>query len=1025
MDCCGVDHHRPEYTPQQRIDLDTVLAFNRDLVAALEGCRDLRGVQDLLDPDPLRYMWVDEGSGHIPEFLARARAALDAAPTPAGHRRAAGVPASASGSATRPGIAAAPDGRTLVTWLEWEVDRGERVVARLRGADGAGEPEVLTPGAADCFRPTALFDAAGTPWVLYGRSVDRRVTVFAQHRDGAGWSAPEQVGTTEHPSFNQEAVAHADGRVEVVWQGRRDAAFGAWSRTWHPASGWAEARLVSAPADGDDRVGNVWDPTVAALPGGASAYAWTEYAANSYRTVVSLPGPDGGARLVRPISSGTDYALHPSLAVTLDGSLWCAVDVVTVQGHGGSGPTRLRALADVAARLAPTGARPEGQYIPAELLPDVSVTLRVVRVTADGLFEADGVLADGLDVTPSGLPRLAADGAGGLTVAYRVHRRLPLMTYYWEVAAQTLGPDGWAAPVTFSGSDGSAEEVSVAGTPGGAVLCWQTDGRLERSLTWTEGFGGRECPNLIEHQGEIIWHAVHGPGEVRVGELTARGPARAVRPAAPIHSDHRLEARRWRQAPAGDTARHTTEVDGEVLALHWGDLHRHSLISRCTSGDEPSLEDFYRYAWDVCDYDFWAVTDHSENSSAYQWWCIQKTADLFDVPGRFAPFYGFEWTGTTGHQNVIFDSARRGAPIYSSYALGAQTPDELWARLRSHPEFPALTIPHHPGSAMVPFDWDYYDPEFLRIVEVFQACRGNYEDDGCYRQYADGTLPGTFVLDGLRRGHRFGLIASSDHGNGASFLGVYARSLDRAALFEGFRARRVFAATTRDVAVEARLETAEGVTFMGGETRTAGAVTLDVRARGYTDLAAIDLVRDGVVVHRVRPDPGLPPGWTAVPLRLEWGRGEATVDWSGELAVDGGRVLAAPFWSPEVTAVEERRVTWAASTRSFGAPYGAQRGGIELTVLAGPGAVVRITTRHGALAVDAAKLADVAVELPVTVPGRFTAGPGLGGLSTLGDREHHVRFTDGPVDRPTFYYARVHQVDGETAWSSPIWVDPA
>jgi len=52
-------------------------------------------------------------------------------------------------------------------------------------------------------------------------------------------------------------------------------------------------------------------------------------------------------------------------------------------------------------------------------------------------------------------------------------------------------------------------------------------------------------------------------------------------------------------------------------------------------------------------------------------------------------------------------------------------------------------------------------------------------------QLADGggRVPG-------RRGHRFGLIASSDHGHGASYVGAYAERLDRAAVFDALRQRR-------------------------------------------------------------------------------------------------------------------------------------------------------------------------------------------------------------------------------------------
>ena len=149
-----------------------------------------------------------------------------------------------------------------------------------------------------------------------------------------------------------------------------------------------------------------------------------------------------------------------------------------------------------------------------------------------------------------------------------------------------------------------------------------------------------------------------------------------------------------REAPG----RYVAEVGGCSYSLYWGDLHRHSLVSRCTAGDEPSLEDFYRYAWDVCEYDFWAVTDHAENSSEYQWWTIQKIADLFHVADRFVPLYGFEWTSAdTGHQNVIYGDVERGAPIFSAFAEGSTDPAGLWEGLAQHPDYPAITIPHHPG----------------------------------------------------------------------------------------------------------------------------------------------------------------------------------------------------------------------------------------------------------------------------------------------------------------------------------------
>ncbi len=1013
MSCCGLDHHQGGYTARQQQDLDRVLAFNRRLATAIEDCVDISAVESLLDPDPMRYMWVDEGGGRLTDYLATADDALTAASPLQGHRRAPGRTVCEPRSAARPAVATAPDGRVLHVWIEWQVDVGECIFVALADSPTAEvTPVALTADPADCFRPSAAFDAHGVPWVCYGRSQNGRVDVWAHRFEPeTGWGAAEQVSSTGHPSFNQEVVAHPDSSVEVVWQGPSGTGFGIWSRRWRSGT-WDEEKLVSAGA-----AGNAWDPAVAVRPNGGSAYAWSEYVNGSYRVVVCTADNAGDVRPPCPVSSGTDYALHPSLAVTPDGAVWCAFDMIAIHGHGGSGPTRLRPVEELDEAPRILGVRESGDSVPPELLPDVTASLRVVKVQSDELFEADGVLAEGLDVVPGGLPRLVAAAHGGLTVVYRVHRRLPLMTYYWEVAAQTLGPDGWSKPITFAGSDGTLEEAALAPVADGIIVTWQTDGRLERSLTWTEGFGGRECPKLLEHLGSVVWHGMHGVGAIRSAVIsTDGGPARASNPLTTVAGNDRREVRGW---AAQESPRYTTAVQGTELTLYWGDLHRHSLVSRCTSGDEPSLEDFYRYGWDVCDYDFWAVTDHSENSSAYQWWSIQKIADLFRVDDRFVPLYGFEWTSNTGHQNVIYGSEERGAPIYSSFAAGSQTPDELWSSLRRHPNYPAITIPHHPGSAMIPYDWNYYDAEYLRLVEVFQACRGNYEQQGCFRQYSDGTLDGTFVLDGLKRDYRFGLIASSDHGNGASYVGAFAERLDRQSVFEALHSRRVFGATTRDVMVDVRVAGA----FMGSEVTHTGPVEIDVLARGFRDLARVELVRNGETIRSEEPDLHLPEGWVQMPLRVEFGQSATNTDWSGHVRIAGGRILQTPFWGPEVVSADEQEVRWVASTKTFGEPYGSQRGGIEVTLIGPPEATVDVETPQGSVSVPLGKLLIDVVEIAGWRPGggRVLLQRGTGGLASLGSTEQRLTWTDEPGGS-AYYYVRVIQVDGEMAWSSPVWV---
>ncbi|MEJ7743817.1 MAG: hypothetical protein WKF73_15530 [Nocardioidaceae bacterium] len=142
------------------------------------------------------------------------------------------------------------------------------------------------------------------------------------------------------------------------------------------------------------------------------------------------------------------------------------------------------------------------------------------------------------------------------------------------------------------------------------------------------------------------------------------------------------------------------------------------------------------------------------------------------------------------------------------------------------------------------------------------------------------------------------------------------------------------------------------------------------------------------------------------------------------LRVDGGEIVQTPFWSPEITVANDREVAWANTTKSFGELYGAQRGGIEVTVMGPPEATVSVTLSGRHLDVSLAELlAEPHQELPGS-PGRFSRPARHRGTvhPRRVDYRHHLdRLQRGHA---AFYYVRVFQIDGEMAWSSPIWVVP-
>ncbi len=208
-----------------------------------------------------------------------------------------------------------------------------------------------------------------------------------------------------------------------------------------------------------------------------------------------------------------------------------------------------------------------------------------------------------------------------------------------------------------------------------------------------------------------------------------------------------------------------------------------------------------------------------------------------------------------------------------------------------------------------------------------------------------------------------------------------------------------------------------------------------MHARGYAELARVDLLRDGEVVHTVRGEPLLAPGELRVDLRVEWGRADKSTRWDGRLTVSGGRLLVPEFVGPEVLAVDPAEIAWEHTTHSFGEPYGAQRGGVEVSVCGPADALVHVECAGRSLRIGLGELADRLGrgtwipdgegEPGSDRPGELVLQPAVGALLGLGARELDLAFDDDASSAPAFYYARVIQVDGEMAWSSPIWVSDA
>jgi hypothetical protein len=290
--------------------------------------------------------------------------------------------------------------------------------------------------------------------------------------------------------------------------------------------------------------------------------------------------------------------------------------------------------------------------------------------------------------------------------------------------------------------------------------------------------------------------------------------------------------------------------------LYFGELHRHTDINHHGRPD-GALEDAYRYARDAANLDFFATTDHigpdplNAGVNAMTWWRIQKYCDLNRLPGAFQPIYAYERSMNSpgGHKNIFF--TRRGGPLVPTRDL----PPYLWSRLREA-AVPALTIPHQLTGPAI--DWQFHDPEFQPVMEIYQGRRQNYEYDGAPQppgvEQVWGKQSGSWAWDALARGLKLGFIASSDHySTHMSYAAVYATDLSIPAIFEALRARRTYAASD-SIVLDFRAMDGSTEHLLGDAFTTSQVPTLRVRASGTDVVQTAEIIRNGRFVYTHTPN---------------------------------------------------------------------------------------------------------------------------------------------------------------------------
>ncbi len=499
----------------------------------------------------------------------------------------------------------------------------------------------------------------------------------------------------------------------------------------------------------------------------------------------------------------------------------------------------------------------------------------------------------------------------------------------------------------------------------------------------------------------------------------------------------------------------------ENLHVYFGDLHNHCGISYA----HGTLDDAYNNA--QLQLDFVSVTGHAawpdmaekpmpDDVVAYHRNGFRKLRDnwqdYLDVterkykPGSFVTFFGYE-----------MHSFRHGDRTFvSPVPVPATNPDvsieefEQLLRRTSARKDRVLLLPHHIGynTGFRGINWDSVTDDASPIVEIL-SMHGLAENNDPLFPYLHTMGPldsRNTMVSGLQQGHRFGVVASTDHHSahpgsyGYGRTAVWADDLSRESIWEAILKRRTYALSGDRIDLRFSVNGHPMGSVLPGSDLTR---ELCVNVVGGHRIGRIEVVKNGKVFYRHVPESR---GFVAVGSRikgkvlLEFGWGEKGRLKHWDVTVD---VKAANILSVEPR-LRGRDVVDPLDTVDESCQFSAisiADSEVHLTTRTRGNSTTR-TSETQALCLEVE--GDVASSIQVRTDGMqwsFTLGSLLEGAQVvytdgfvspairihefIPNQDYTASFvcSDMPGQAEDWYYVRVIQENGQCAWSSPIWIE--
>lgn len=457
---------------------------------------------------------------------------------------------------------------------------------------------------------------------------------------------------------------------------------------------------------------------------------------------------------------------------------------------------------------------------------------------------------------------------------------------------------------------------------------------------------------------------------------------------------------------------------------------------------------------------FNAEEELDEPARTKQWETIEAYLKAHNATDDFISFLGYEWQGTgeDGDHNVYFKGNEGKLLLAPRYQDLVQ-------------EFAGqavMGIPHHLAysSGNRGKNWQTHDEKFSPLVEIYSH-HGSSESDETNlpmnrHVHMGPRVDGNTVVDGLKHGYHFGIIASGDNHEVPALVkhgraGVWASAYTKDALWEALQQRRTFGFTAAKI-----------VTWMEAAGQPMGSIiqtsatpqTIATRVTANNRVERFELYRDGEIDQLQLWKPkAVSDSVVRFKFQVECGWGpdpksfpeSITKQWQGSLTTSGKIMSIEPVYNSfdnDFTVDDEQHATFTATTHQPVANDGWMRDNslknegfiFELEASRDSDIVLGINGMTQTYTVDEILAGSHLMVYEQEAKQLLAEKTGIVDYyrsdswyhnaykvkifrgATQAEYQAESTFTIVPEQTPHSYFVKVVQADGQTGWSSPVWL---